>query len=174
MLTTITKISLLVLITYFMFVFSAHAQWQHRYFIDEHGEQTSLDYAGLPTEPGFVLNCTSAQPEVSAQVISHFYQSEFYVVFNLYDAYGIADVSSDGPALLVAKSSTGEKFEIKNVQGFILKGAEARAFMDFVSAQEDAVEVELLHDSPNGRSCSYVLEISPVGSAEVLGQLEQV
>jgi hypothetical protein len=174
MLVKIAKFSLLIIITFFLFVFTAKAQWQHRFYVDEYGQQTNLDYAALPTEPGFILNCKSTNVEVSAQVLSHFYQSEFYVVFNLYDDYGITEIPSDGMAVLTATTRDGQSFQISKVNGFILKGEEARAFMNFVSAQKESVEVELQHDSLTGLDCSYIIDITPIGSSEVLNQLDQV
>ena len=174
MLTRIIKISLLVLITFFVFIYSANAQWEHRLFIDDYGQETNLDYAALPTEQGLVLHCKSTNIEVSAQIFSHYYQSEFYVVFNLYDAYGITDIPAEGYAALTAKTIDGKTFEVPRVNGFILKGEQAKNFMNFVSAQSDPLEIELRQSSLSGNNCSYVIEVTPIGSSEVLTQLDQV
>ena len=174
MLTRIIKISLLVLITFCVFIYSANAQWEHRLFVDDNGQETNLDYAALPTEPGIVQHCKSINIEVSAQIFSHYYQSEFYVVFNLYDAYGITDIPSDGMAELIATARNGQTFQISSVNGFMLKGEEARSFMNFVSAQSEPLEVELKQNSISANNCSYVIEVTPTGSSEVLIQLDQV
>ena len=174
MLTRIIKISLLVLITFFVFIYSANAQWEHRLFIDDNGQETNLDYAALPTEQGFVLHCKTDNVEVSAQIFSHYYQSEFYVVFNLYDAYGITDIPSAGYAALTAKTIDGKTFEVPRVNGFILKGEQAKDFMNFVSAQSEPLEIELRQNSLSGNNCSYIIEVTPAGSLEVLNQLDQV